>query len=67
MQETFEDAKWVIRAVNQRWTAKTMVNWGATEDLAVPAPLVTTVVLLLKDTNIIWHGNRVGTPVYVKR
>jgi hypothetical protein len=53
MQETFEDAKWVIRAVNQRWTAKTMVNRGATEDLAVPAPLVTTVVLLLKDTNII--------------
>ena len=41
------------------------VNWGATEDLTVPAPLVTGVVLLLKDSNIIWRVNRIGTTVYV--
>ena len=28
--------------------------------IAVPASLVTSVILLLNDTNIIWHGNRVG-------
>ncbi len=36
------------------------VNIGASEGLAVSAPHVTPVVLLLNDATIIWHGNRVG-------
>jgi hypothetical protein len=39
---------------------KTGVNSGAPEGLAVPAPHVPPVVLLLSDTNIIWNENRVG-------
>ena len=34
-------------------------NWDAPEGFAVPAPLVTPVVLLFNDTNTIWYGNRV--------
>ena len=36
------------------------VNRDALERLAVPAPLVTLVMLLSKDTTLVWHGNRVG-------
>jgi len=36
------------------------VNPGTPEGLTIPAPHVTSVVLLLNDTNIIWYGNRVG-------
>ena len=36
------------------------VNSGATEVLADPAPLVTSVVLLVNDTNIFRCGNHVG-------
>ena len=35
------------------------LNSGAPERLAVPAPLVTPVMLLLNDMNIIWYGNSV--------
>jgi len=38
---------------------------GAPEKLAVPAPHVTPVVLLLNNTNTIWHGYHVRTSVYV--
>jgi hypothetical protein len=31
---------------------------GAPERLAVPAPHVTSVMLLLDNTNIIWYGNQ---------
>jgi len=33
---------------------------SAPEELTVPASLVTPVVLLLNDTNIIWYRNRFG-------
>jgi len=36
------------------------VNSGAPEVLAVPAPLVTPVVLQLNHTNIICNGNHFG-------
>jgi len=36
------------------------VSLGAPEWLAVPAPHVTPIVLLLNDTNLIWYGNGVG-------
>lgn len=44
------------------------VKSGAPEVLAVPAPLVTHVVLQLNDTNIICHGNhfRRHLKIYVK-
>jgi hypothetical protein len=43
------------------WTPiKTGVNSDAVEGLAVPAPIVTLVVLLLMDTNFIWYVNRIG-------
>jgi len=41
------------------------MNSGAPERLAVPAPHVTPVVLLLKDTNLIWKS--CWTPVYVNK
>jgi hypothetical protein len=40
---------------NRGWT-----NTGDPEGLAVPAPLVSSVVLPLNDTNIIWKRNRIG-------
>ena len=44
---------------------KNLLNLGVnsaegSEMLAPAAPLMTPVVLLLNDTDIIWHGNRVG-------
>ena len=39
-----------------RTPLKPGMNSSAPEMLGVLAPLVTPVVLLLKDTNIIWHG-----------
>ena len=44
---------------NTNPTKKTGVNPGAPERLAVPAPHVTPVMLLLSDTNIIWYEYRV--------
>ena len=41
------------------------MNSGAPEELAVPAPLVTPVVLLLNDTKIIWQSR--WTPIYVNK
>ena len=35
------------------------VNSGAPEGFVIPASLITPVVLLLKDMNIIWYVNRV--------
>jgi hypothetical protein len=46
---------WVTRT-----PLKTGVNSYAWEGQTVPAPLVAPVVSMLNDTNIIWHGNRVG-------
>ena len=36
------------------------MNSGDPGGSAVPAPLVISFELLLKKTNIIWYGNRVG-------
>jgi hypothetical protein len=36
------------------------VNSCGLKGLAIPAALVTTVVLMLSDTNIIWYENGVG-------
>ena len=42
------------------WTPiKTGVNSDAMEGLAVPAPLVTPLVLPLMDTNFNWYVNRI--------
>ena len=41
------------------------MNSGVPEGLAIPAPHVTSVVLLLNDTNIIWES--IWTPVYVNK
>jgi len=37
------------------------VDTGAPEGLAVPVPLVTPIMLLLNDTNIIGYGKRLST------
>ena len=47
-----------------RTLQKSGVNSGTQEGLAVPAPRVTPVVLLLNDTNIIWYRNRIGHQYY---
>jgi len=44
---------YTIKGRGTRTPLKPAVNSGALEWLAVPAPLVTPVVLLLTDTNII--------------
>jgi len=41
------------------------VNSSTPDGSAVPAPHVTTVMLLWNDTNIIWYGKSLWTPVYV--
>jgi hypothetical protein len=45
----------------------TGVNSCAPEGQTVPAPIVSPVVLLLKDTNILWYGNYASKPVYVNK
>jgi len=47
------------KTLHTNLTKTRRVNTGAPEGLIVPAPLATAVVLLLNDTNIIRHGNRV--------
>jgi hypothetical protein len=37
---------------------------GDADGLADPAPLVTPVVLILKDINIIWNGNVLDTSMH---
>jgi hypothetical protein len=39
---------------------------GAPEGLAVPAPLVALVVLLLCEMNIIWYGNCDGRHMHIR-
>ena len=46
-------------------STNTGVNSCAPEGQPVPAPIVSPVVLLLKDTNILWYGNYASKPVYV--
>ena len=58
LQDTNYIEHW--RLSHKNLTQKTGVNSGAPGGLAVPAPLVTSVRLLLNDTIIIWYGNCVG-------
>ena len=46
-----------IRTPLKTWVG---VNWCDVKGLVIPAALVTPVVSLLNDTNIIWYGNGVG-------
>ena len=48
-------------------STNTGVNSCAPEGQPVPAPIVSPVVLLLKDTNILWYGNYASKPVYVNK
>jgi len=46
------------------WATRTQQNTGGelrfSGMMHIPAPLMTSIVLLLNDTNIMWYGNRVG-------
>ena len=41
------------------------MNSCVPEEITIPVPLAAPVVLLLNDTDIIWYGNRVWTPVCI--
>jgi hypothetical protein len=55
-----KDEHWVIKhqtEIKDQTTRNPLITGRLR--IAVPAPLVTPVVLLLNDTNIFWYGNRV--------
>ena len=57
-QRTTQKTKdWAKQTPLKLWT-----NSGAPLELAVPAPLITPVVLLLNETNVTWHGIRISKP-----
>ena len=60
-KEKFEDTKGVIgsRTSQKGKTIQSGENSGAPGGKTVPAPLLTDVVLLVNDTNVIQQGNRV--------
>ena len=48
-----------LKIEQQEANWKPRMSSGVPKGLAVPAPYVTPAMLLLNDTNIIWHGNRI--------
>jgi hypothetical protein len=59
-KRTNNDLQNITQKTKDRATRSPIKTGGAPKGLAVPAPLVTPVVLLLNNTNIVWYGNWVG-------